>query len=323
MAYSNHFAVYTRTQNIKFLQQFLPKMVVPIQIKNKHEINFLKNHPLGPKLGLADIGDYLKMSEMDVDAALEACDPNDYGGSAQEVVWIQNHPLGPQFTDECISSVKIALYIVYNFFVILAIRICDQLPLLQQVFHVVAKYYLKIVDYVSEHVSDSYIDDMQYEIYNMDSTDYYNITNDTTINESAYSSATNDSWITADLNVQPDDGSFYDEINVWKKDFLDIFPIPDIVNELYDDSMTVEKHQMNMILGSLEAHLAGDNYQIVTSESVLTIRAKHYRQSFEKVFPVTVDDFLLNMVYTSELTLDRHIDMMKLAIRTKYAAHGL
>lgn len=294
-------------------------MVVPIQNKNKHEINFLMNHPLGPKLGMADIAYYFKMSENDVDAALEACDPNDYGGSTQEINWIQNHPMGPKFTDECISSVKIAFYIVFNFFVILTIRICDQLPLLQKICRAFANYYLKIVDYVSEYVSDSYIDDMQYENIFIDNSDHYNITNDTTINDTIYSSATNDSWITtANLN-----GSVDDEINEWKKDFSDIFPIPDIVNELYDDSMTIEKHQMNMMLATLEIHLTSNNYQIAISDSVLIIRAKHYRQSFEKVFPVTVDDFLLNLVYTSELTLDRHIDMMKLAIRTKYAAHGL
>lgn len=291
-------------------------MVVPIVHKSLHEVNFLKNHPLGPHLSVRDIAAYLEAPEVEIESMLRNYTTDDYGGCDQELYWLQNHPLGPKISDNCGSTAKIALRIVWNFFVIVAIKMCDQLPMIKEIFNTIAHSYTRIVDVVSDYASEGYVETKYDEsmLYNTDG--YYNITNDSSFDESQFLNFTGDAWTTADLSGL-DDIHYMDEILVWRNEFLNIFPMPEIVHELYDCTMTSEKHQLNMVLASLETHLACGNYS-ETATSVLLIRAKHYREWFVKVFPVVMDEFMLNMVYTTELTFDRHIDMMKMALRTKY-----
>lgn len=298
-------------------------MVVLLEENNSSEINFLKNHPLGPRMSNREIAAYLKYSESDVERALKNCEQNDFGGSEQELYWLQNHPLGPKYTDDCRSAVKIAFNIVYNFIVLMAIRICEQMPLAQEIFNTISNYYLQIVDVVSDYASDEY-DTIKHDNSTMasyyNSDEYFNnITNDLSNNESHMWNVTaGDAWQTADLNDLEVEYQHEDEITMWKNEFLEVFPVPEIVHEMYDANITSEKHQMNMILASMETHLT-NGYQNETPTSVMLIRAKHYRQCFVQMFPVTMDDFLLDMVYTTELTFERHIDMLRLALRAKYS----
>lgn len=292
-------------------------MVVPISHNNLHEINFLKNHPLGPRLTIGEIADYLKLPEIEIDVLLKHCVLNDYGGCDQELDWLQTHPLGPKYIDNCSSSVKIACSIVWNFLIIIAYRICDQLPLIQQIFHTLSIFYTRIVDIVSEYVSDGSVEDKHDDSMAFSGSAIYNLSSDSPFSDAQLANLTSEAWITADLSGFEDSG-YVNQITVWRAEFLDIFPMPEIVHELYDGTMTSEKHQMNMILATLEEHLA-NGYQNETAASVLMIRAKHYREWFCKLFPVAFDEYLLNLIYTPELTFERHIDMMKLALRTKYS----
>lgn len=292
-------------------------MVVPIVNNNLHEINFLKNHPLGPRLSSREIAANLELSEIEIDALLKSCVENDYGGCEQELNWLQNHPLGPKYSGNCGSSVKIALGIAWNFVIIIAIYVCDQLPLIQDIFKILLDYYTQMVDIVSEYVSESHDEAKYGDTVYLNNNSYYNLINDSSFDDTQLMNTTGEAWITADLSGLSD-SDYVDEISLWKAEFLEIFALPEIVHELYDNTMTHEMHQMNMVLASLETHLA-NGYHNGTAESVLMIRAKHYREWFIKVFPVAIDDFLLNMVYTTDLTFARHIDMMNLALRTKYS----
>lgn len=289
-------------------------MVIPILHPNLYEINFLRNHPLGPKLSLQDIAIHLKMSEREIEEILNTYDNKDYGSPAAEIRFLETHPLGPKYSTMC--SPKIGFNIIVNFFVIAAYRVFDQIPLLQKLLHSVTNYFTEVTDAISTFMTESANDEKNTSVYLEDSVqntsiDVGNVSFVSTQN------MTEDAWTSLDMTSMTDDG-ILEQIAMWKKEFLDIFPVQDVVDELYDSTMTVENHQMNMILAGLEAHLAAGNYQLSTSASILNIRAKHYRGWFVKVFPVHADDFLMNMVYNSELTLERHINMMRLAIRTKY-----
>lgn len=255
-------------------------MVIPILHPNLYEINFLRNHPLGPKLSLQDIAIHLKMSEREIEEILNTYDNKDYGSPAAEIRFLETHPLGPKYSTMC--SPKIGFNIIVNFFVIAAYRVFDQIPLLQKLLHSVTNYFSEVADAISTFMTESTNDEKNTSVYLEDSVqntsiDVGNVSFVSTQN------MTEDAWTSLDMTSMTDDG-ILEQIAMWKKEFLDIFPVQDVVDELYDSTMTVENHQMNMILAGLEAHLAAGNYQLSTSASILNIRAKHYRGWFVKVF---------------------------------------
>lgn len=284
------------------------RMVIPIAIHYMHEINFLSRHHLGPKMTIAEISVYLKIAEIDIETALNASNKYDFGGSQRELNFLQHHPLGPKYT--VWNSVKVAVYVVLNFIELIILRICEQLPLIQGFLSAIVHYYGELADAVGDYMVDGSDSSINYSF----DTSAYDISSDS-FNESL--NTTNETWLTADTSSF--NSEHVNEITMWKREFMEIFPIPDIVDELYDHTMSAEKHSMNMVLTSLESHIPFDNCQFTVAPSVLLIRAQHYRDCFVKVFPVEINEFLLNTVYTMDLTLDHHIEMMQMAIRTKYA----
>lgn len=268
-------------------------MVIPVDHYSFAEINFLKNHPFGPSLSVTEIAKYLGIPEKHVQVVLQDGEGADYGGYTQEISFLFNHPLCTTYSS-VLNSTKKGVYLILSFLLWLIFRIGKfLLTLLYRALKTTGRCYLEMSIEAADFMCGGL-------------SKFFGLkTGGSDIDES---------WFESD-SAEFQGYNDPEDIARWKAEFAEIFPESDIVEEIYDYAMTIEKHRINMILINLDCRFT---QPFERPETISYIRAKYYRDWFVKVFPVQMDDFLLDMVYTAELTLEQHVAMMRLAIRTKY-----